>query len=333
MKRLESLDWLRGLMALSIMLYHLAGQYDSNTVLGRIGIYGVGVFFILSGLSMGIAYDRFIVDARSAVAFLIRRIFRIWPLLWVAIAAVVIPGMIAGKRFKVLLILANLTTIYGFARPWSYINGGAWSLGNEMVYYALTPLLIFAYHQGRWLGNFVLVLTVFVAGLFAFHWLHLSSGLDVQWKTYINPFNNLFLYCAGIALYFNFRRVELRQGWHIPLFLAFPLAFAFFPASGDQISIVTGASRMFLSAICVGVVFAFYKCPPSLPRSIASVLSRLGEISYGVYLLHPIVWEHAKHILGNRPVFVAVAVIPISIFASSLTFRYIESPFKHTENG
>jgi peptidoglycan/LPS O-acetylase OafA/YrhL len=50
--RIEALDWLRGLMAVSIMLYHLTIWYivalDSSSVLGRLGIYGVSVFFVLS---------------------------------------------------------------------------------------------------------------------------------------------------------------------------------------------------------------------------------------------------------------------------------------------
>lgn len=75
--RLESLDWLRGLMALSIMLYHFGGKHDAATPLGRLGIYGVSIFFILSGLSMAIAYDRYIQGFRTSVTFFIRRLFRI----------------------------------------------------------------------------------------------------------------------------------------------------------------------------------------------------------------------------------------------------------------
>lgn len=79
--RLEPLDWLRGLMALSIMLYHFGPWHDAAHPIGRLGIYGVSIFFILSGLSMAIAYDRYICDVPSSVSFFIRRLFRIWPLL------------------------------------------------------------------------------------------------------------------------------------------------------------------------------------------------------------------------------------------------------------
>ncbi|HOY69302.1 MAG TPA: hypothetical protein PLZ85_00405 [Methylotenera sp.] len=59
MGRLDSLDWLRGLLAFSIMIYHLTSweisPLESSHLLGRLGIYGVSMFFLLSGLSMAVA--------------------------------------------------------------------------------------------------------------------------------------------------------------------------------------------------------------------------------------------------------------------------------------
>jgi peptidoglycan/LPS O-acetylase OafA/YrhL len=67
--RFEPLDWLRGLLALSITVYHLTccalQPPDASTFLGRLGIYGVSMFFVLSGLSMAAAYATFIGDGRS----------------------------------------------------------------------------------------------------------------------------------------------------------------------------------------------------------------------------------------------------------------------------
>jgi len=80
-QRVHSLDWLRGMMAVSIMLYHMSGQTDTGTLLGKLGIYGVCIFFILSGLSMAIAYDAALHGFRGAAEFVVRRLFRIWPLL------------------------------------------------------------------------------------------------------------------------------------------------------------------------------------------------------------------------------------------------------------
>ncbi len=58
--RVESLDYLRGLLAVSVMIYHYVAwsgvELGADTVLGRLGIYSVSTFYILSGLSLGLVY-------------------------------------------------------------------------------------------------------------------------------------------------------------------------------------------------------------------------------------------------------------------------------------
>jgi peptidoglycan/LPS O-acetylase OafA/YrhL len=218
--RLEALDWLRGLMALSILLYHLGsfgylgGPHDAATALGKLGIYGVSIFFILSGLSMAIGYDRFICDFRSSVAFFVRRLFRIWPLLWLAIALVAVPAYFNGNPYSPAKIAINATTIFGFTFPRAYINMGAWSIGNEVVYYSLTPFLLMVYKKSIRLGNALTFSSVLLGAIFAFRILSPEHTLADQWDTYINPFNNLFLYASGIAIYYNFRNITIDRRWH-----------------------------------------------------------------------------------------------------------------------
>jgi peptidoglycan/LPS O-acetylase OafA/YrhL len=330
MKRLQTLDWLRGMMALAIVLYHLIGRENAGTVLGRLGIYGVAVFFVLSGLSMAIAYDRFIDSAGAAIRFGIRRVFRIWPLLWIAIAAVAVPAYLVGDPYSALSIVANLTTLFGFIRPSAYINGGAWSLGNEMVYYSLTPAIIALYHWRRWIGNLGLTATLIPAALFSFRFLSPASALGDQWAVYINPFNNLFLYYAGLAIYFNYRTLEVPHRWRTAAFLAPLAAFVLWPVSGNQIYLVTGANRLAFSVICIAATFAFYKCAPTLPEIVAVGLKRLGEASYGVYLLHPIVWRYLSKVCIlcrlDHPALVKFMVAPVTIALSLILFKYVERP-------
>ncbi len=54
--RLHNLDYLRGLAAFGIMIYHYCswefGDFTSDTIMERIGIYGVAIFYVLSGLTL-----------------------------------------------------------------------------------------------------------------------------------------------------------------------------------------------------------------------------------------------------------------------------------------
>lgn len=54
MGRLHFLDYLRGIAALGIMLFHYScwvfGEPEHGGFMARVGIYGVSVFYVLSGL-------------------------------------------------------------------------------------------------------------------------------------------------------------------------------------------------------------------------------------------------------------------------------------------
>lgn len=329
MKRYESLDWLRGLMAFAIMIYHLVSWQllhpESGTLLGNFGIYGVSIFFVLSGLSMAIVYHSFIKDFSSSGVFFIRRIFRLWPLLWVCIFAVSAINFISSGQIDLLKILLNLTTLFGFVAPDQYINVGAWSIGNEVVYYALTPFLIALYNYNRLLGNLAVLATVAVGFYFGFVVLQPTTLLATQWSTYINPFNNLFLYTCGIALYYNFHEIDFKKlSWVlviIPL-----LVFGFYPVSGDQINIVTGVNRVVFAGSAIALTLGFYKLILDMPAIITGSLANLGEATYGVYLLHPIVYLVISKVVAV-PIIVILASAILTIIAANISYRYFEKPW------
>ena len=332
-KRIESLDWLRGLMALSIMLYHLSVWYfiapDATSLLGRMGIYGVSIFFILSGLSMAIVYHHFIQSASSAFAFMVRRIFRIWPLLWIATLATV-----AIKLYQHDLIpdstkiALNLTGLFGFVPPYAYIATGAWSIGNEMVYYAITPFLLLGYNYSQWLGNLIVAITFGIGLYFSSVLLSPEFTLVQQWDTYIHPLNNLFLYAIGIAIYYNLKDVKIPHLLNLALLLISLLILLFYTVGINQIDLVTGWNRIIFIALSVGFVVSFYKFRLMLPAFFSYPLEKLGLVTYGVYILHPIVKSFVeKGFLAfgfHNNYAIAVAVIILTITLSLISYYAIE---------
>ncbi|MEO7157340.1 MAG: acyltransferase [Vicinamibacterales bacterium] len=334
--RLVSLDWQRGLLALSIMVYHLTSWKlyppQSDEVLGRLGIYGVSMFFLLSGLSMAVVYRDFFVDARSPLRFFVRRIFRIWPLMWFAVGAVTVGGVLFKAQAPDWgLILLNVTTLFGFVSPGSYINTGAWSIGNEMVYYALTPPLLVLYGRRVLYGNLVVATTIAVGAYFAFAAMSTERTLAVQWQTYINPFNNLFFYCTGVAIYYNARGLVLRPKDAVALLVVAVALFCAYPADGDLVTIVTGVNRLVFFLASALAVLAFYKLTLPLPAAVSAPLTALGLATYGVYLLHPIVYqfvELATRALGHlrqAPVVMAATMI-LTVLLSLLVYSRLEAP-------
>ncbi len=294
--RIETLDWLRGLMAISIMLYHLWSwiyyPLNSSSTLGRFGIYGVAIFFVLSGLSMAIVYNNYFVSIKKAINFFIRRIFRIWPLLWIACILVAIPEVINNNGYDWKLFLINITTLFGFISPSKYMVIGAWSIGNEIVYYALTPFIILLYNKNKFYGNIILMLSVITGLLFAFYYLDSEIKLENQWHIYVNPLNNLFLYISGIGIYYNYTSFSINSNWNYLLLIVSLTFFCFLPFNGDQIEIVTGFGRVIFTTLSILVVFCFYKLKVNYYSVFKKMLENIGIATYGIYLIHPFIYRY-----------------------------------------
>ena len=87
--RLASLDWLRGLASLWVLFYHIDITMQKEKYfaaeplwnLAAVGYRGVDLFFVLSGFVMTLTLYGSKKDSRAGtIDFVIRRIFRIFPL-------------------------------------------------------------------------------------------------------------------------------------------------------------------------------------------------------------------------------------------------------------
>lgn len=329
MKRFESLDWLRGLMAFAIMIYHLiAWKFaypPSGNLLGNLGIYGVSIFFVLSGLSMAIVYNSYIKDYQTSFIFFIRRLFRLLPLLWVAIFIVSAGIYFVKGEFDLYKIFLNITLLFGFVAPEAYINIGAWSIGNEVFYYAFTPFLIMLYAKNKALGNLSVFLLFLIGVYFAFFAIDANSTIKDQWETYINPFNNFFLYACGLALYYNFHNVDMTYISNFLIVVSMAI-FCLYPVEGDQINIVTGFNRIVFSIAAIALTLGFYKLTLNIPSLLSKPLANLGEATYGVYLLHPIVFFVISKLISNP--FLCIALTMVStVVAANLSYQFYEKKF------
>jgi exopolysaccharide production protein ExoZ len=333
--RIESLDWLRGFMAFAVMCYHLSlwtsFPLDAASVLGRLGIYSVSVFFVLSGLSMVLVYHSFFYSWKQVLIFWLRRIFRIWPLLWLSSLLVVVHPDFNFETLDFGNLISTATTIFAIVHPAKYFLTGAWSIGNEMVYYLLTPLIFVVYQYKKNLGNCILAGTFVLLLVFGFVLLSPEIPLAKQWNLYVNPWNNVFFYVSGIAIFYGLKNSENSNSIALSSIL-FALAILFFmPNSGNQINIVTGINRIIYSIFAILVVIGFYKNTILLPRILQILFRVLGESTYGIYLLHPIVYSYVKLIakkmdLSSSPFLVGVTFI-FTIVLSYFSYSFFEKPF------
>jgi peptidoglycan/LPS O-acetylase OafA/YrhL len=128
--RLYTLDYLRGLSAFGIMVYHflywLQGPFSANQFLGRVGVYGVALFYVLSGLTLYHVYDYANIGHEfSWSTFFKKRFYRIFPLLWLATICAII---LSRKQPNPLDLLLNLTGMFGFISWDVTFTTGGWSI-------------------------------------------------------------------------------------------------------------------------------------------------------------------------------------------------------------
>ncbi|WP_026903736.1 acyltransferase family protein [Pedobacter glucosidilyticus] len=332
MNRLYNLDYLRGLAAFGIMIYHYliwtVDEFSADTFMGRFGIYGVSIFYVLSGLTLYHVYgNRMNPSKQEVILFFKKRIFRIFPLLWL----VTIVAIILFKKSPNLYdLLLNLTGLFGFIKWDKYFSPGVWSIGNELVFYVFFPFFILFIKKFK---PFMLALTIFLLGCylyFAFVKLNPQLTLSQQWKNYLNPLNQVFLFLGGFLIGFFFHQTKIKNTIIFALTILAFTAFTFYPASGNTINLVTGTNRLVFTFFCFLICFCFYKLTFKFPTFIHQPLTILGETSYSVYLLHPIVWILTGYANGvfSKYNFHAPARLMLSVFLTLIISYYVYQYFE-----
>lgn len=289
-----SLDYLRGLMAFSVMVYHFFSWYEYDKsypyFLEKIGTYGVSVFFILSGISLVVAYkDR----GFTVLSFFVARFARIFPLFFLALLVTISLGYLAylagfKEQYTVSFfeVVLNFLLLFSFFLPSSYIPVGGWSIGNEVVYYFLfLPVFVFLL-RGRLFAPFAFLF--FSIACFVFYNVYYPVGDDLRgWYFYIEPFNHFIYFVSGIFIgFFVVPGSGGKFGSFILLFLV--VVFIFYPVDSSS-NLFYGIDRMFLSFLLIVAVCLCFASGLVFKGWAHRFLTCLGDWSYSIYLLHPLV--------------------------------------------
>lgn len=335
--RIDSLDYLRGLAALGIMLYHMHlftfGEADSSTMLARVKIYDVSIFYVLSGLTLCVVhFNNFSFDKRGLREFYVKRFFRIVPLLWLATALTFIVAY-SPEYLSVKKLVANILVIPGALKPETFIANGAWSIGDELFFYLTFPFIMVIGKFSKPLLLGFVTITFAVLAYFSYRKLDPAVPLGHQWATYVNPIGQLFYFAAGIGLGFIEKAMQKFGLWSVALIVVTFVIIAYYPASGEPIQLVTGTTHLVLTLLVTALCFLVYKTDfDFLPRFVQKTLTFLGEVSFSLYLIHPIVYHAIKNIsdhftLGLSPYMLIGTTITLTIILSYFSYQLFERYF------
>lgn len=131
--RLESLDALRGIAALSVAILHAAHIYNIGTIFSR-AYLAVDIFLVLSGYVLSRGYEHKFAAGMSAGTFLWARIERLWPTM--SIGAAIAALNIGDGQGTITHITALFAMLVFFPQttdrlPYYPSNPPAWSIVGE----------------------------------------------------------------------------------------------------------------------------------------------------------------------------------------------------------
>lgn len=339
-QHLKALDILRGMSALAVFASHYVQQFlrpDEMGWFGAVlllaGVTGVAVFFVLSGflIHMGALRERERSGQTDWAQYARRRFLRIVPayalaLLVYALAShQVHSNMITPATWQA--FLTHLFFVSSFV-PGEYqsINAIFWTVVVELHFYALYPLLSritqrwspWAVFGMTWLlgmGLFFGLSAVTQAGEVRVMWQHTAPVLFWKWT--------LGLLLAEVAFrgHAPWLRQLLSRTWLLLPVLAGIWAGTVF---WQQHSIELNYKRFVLPFFCAALVGLFLF---SGLRQWRSALGEwLGDISYSVYLWHPLALAVTAALpLGSALVQLALS-LGLTLLLSHLSFRFVEQP-------
>ncbi|ANI76512.1 acyltransferase family protein [Sphingobium sp. EP60837] len=300
--RVASLTGLRGVAAVSVLLYHIPHQpaFAGFAIpLFSRAYLAVDLFFILSGFVISYGYhDRVLnhLGASSYIDFLINRMARVWPL---HLIVTLVFGLrillnISGSQSIDLTpanIFANLFMVQSWGWGTQPIAGNSWSVSTEVAAYLIYPLIaIIAFSRWAWAQAALCVgLLVLVA----------SSGMGSSGPLDVNDSDSVLtlLRClAGFSLgVLTFRVAE--KPWCKAL-IDRPSGFALVCG---LIALALLLPRADVLVVCLmpALVLSCYYDGPAARSVMANPLSfHLGLISYSIYLWHPLVRDVAARTMN-----------------------------------
>jgi peptidoglycan/LPS O-acetylase OafA/YrhL len=350
------LDVLRFVAFLLVFLYHTLPDGDDIRVAGLLRgfapIYEVMTGACLYGLSLFFTLSAFLIcelllrerEASGAVGvsqFYIRRILRIWPLYYLALALGVAVALLPGGHPA---DLARIGWFALFMGAWdsafhSFIPNPVaplWSVSVEEQFYLFAPWVV-KYLNRKLLYEFCLALILLANVRLIFLSKASASGIRVWTDTFVQ----FECFAAGILLCLVLRsRLPRIPAWQRLMLLAGGCICWLVASDCLQGPLdTTGnlARSPLISAYALatlGSVLLILAVLGVDPKRLPAWAISLGRISFGLYVYHAFAIYLSRCIFGHflsvsNPAYYLKTVLAalLTFLMAALSYRYIETPF------
>ncbi len=308
--RLTQIDGLRGIAALSVLLFHLTtkyGEFFHREILFRSphGHFGVQLFFAISGFVILMTLTKI----KTPLDFVVSRFSRLYPAFWAAmlVTALVMALMpISIQDVSGVQVAANALMFHGMFGV-SHVDGVYWTLEAELLFYAL---MLLAWVTGMLKRPIIITSLWLCAAL-------VSQLVYVPWTlVHLVLLHSIPWFALGITAYLIHSKGEDWKHWPLPVALSFAC-----------IWLAEGAWVVAFGALVFGLVIAAARGSIAFLSSKPLVL--LGAISYSLYLIHQNVSYAIMTRLddsGFSPLIAFSVAAGVSLFLAYCIHRDIEKP-------
>lgn len=346
--RLNYLDAVRGLAALSVLMFHTISSRWGDKLIGKWGMVlfnggaAVTMFFVLSGFVLSYKYfqDSTPITPTLYKRFVVARLFRLYPAFWVMLLVYYVNAHWTEQSvgFWVQTIVKNPHNFWEEAlliRGYHTLFFPDWTLGLELAISLFVPFLILLLRHDQTLFQYFLV-AVFVAN-----------------RDYIN--SNFIAFGLGMLMANNMSAItgfsDKKRWWYRWRWALLPVVFAAYnlhqilriSPAGPTYTYFTSnfliIDEALVSAFAAAAMLLWCIHSDKLKQVLrAAPLLFLGKISYGLYLAHwfviPLFNKHADAVMeylgqSHWQYFGLLTLFTISLSCLMGTALYygVEKPF------
>lgn len=342
------LNGLRALAALAVVLSHitisleqfkldshLIGTLPNGNARGiDLADYGVSIFFSLSGFLITYLLIQEKENGGIDVSnFYIRRILRIWPLyyLYFLVASLIIAlWRVPHESFYNLFYVffsANIPKIFQLK---SELLGHYWSLGVEEQFYLFWPWWVIVFYRKLY-SRTIILLALLIGTKIVAHFYFPDTLFETA--MYVNRFDCMLIGALGAMLYYRKKR------WFIFATTALPTQVIAWTciilAAGNKFHLASILDQEIMCFITVALIMGQIAVKSPVINLERPALDRLGRLSYGIYVIHPVVifllaklWSGVHYpptVLHYCIVFILAA--SLTVLLAFLSYEYFEKFF------
>lgn len=327
MKRSVTLDVMRGLAAVCIVLFHYTSAYYDKpeyslsivTYNGWEAWWGyaaVATFFMLSGY---LASGHIIGKKLSPGRFIVKKARRFYPVFWVSMTVTTIFLLLftTDQRIGIVQYIANLTMVSQLFRV-PFIDGVYWSMQCELMFCLICALFIFlpsqrALTKALYIWILAAILLSFTLDMKAFRLFRIIS---------IGSYCHDFV--AGIVIY-RLQRASIPRRQAIYLLVLCAVN------SVCWHGLLSPATAFFIvSALLLLAVARLDKVIPAA-NPIVKIIIWIAAISYPLYLVHEMIGfitlRHL-HLHGITHPLAAAVPIVLSLAIAAAIHHFVEKKIK-----